>query len=271
MTQHQNDYTVSDWNRDAVMDFLKLARPYTCFGSSIFDITETQAKLKQYQKTLRLPLSLHAFTVYCLSRAVIKHPQMLSYRYKNKIITFKDANICTTVLKKTETGDKRLSLHVFRAAQDKSLAEIQWEMRRAMKEVYVPPPSKMPFFMQRLVKKRITRKMFYNPVLLNQHIGNVMLTNTNSPGLKSLFGVTSFSPCTVTMLTGSIEKHYVLSKEGKTEEKRLLNVTGAGDHAMIDGYDLSCIMTTVAELFETAAGIDELFLSEMKTLQYKHT
>src|SRR5581483_1495664 len=95
------------------------------------DVTEALAAIERLRKEERLAVSFHAFVLYCLAQATRDHPAALSYRKGRHILTFADVDIGTTIERRLPDGSRIPVAHVLRKAEQKSLAEINRELREA--------------------------------------------------------------------------------------------------------------------------------------------
>ena len=109
------------------------SRPHAIYGLGEADVTEALAAIRHPERQLRVAVSLHAFIVYCFVQAAREQPVAQTYRHKNKLITFEDIDLLTPIDKRLPNGVRLPVGHIVRAAQTKTLAQINWELRQAVK------------------------------------------------------------------------------------------------------------------------------------------
>jgi len=258
-----DEYLEKTWNRDAVTNFLSMSRRDISYAFSEFDVTDTFERISSYQRELGIGISLHGVAIYCLAQAAALHPDTLTYRYRNSLITFRNADITTTMLKKLPDGSRHLVLHTFRGTQQKSMAQIQWELRTAMRTPLLERPP-IPGLLGRLTRRFLYWRMQHNPFLFNKYLGNLMVTTAQSQGLNTPFYATAPSPYTLSLLLGPVTEQIRLNEEKKPVARKLLHVSGCSDHAIIDGHPASRFTLTLAKMFESSAGLDANFVTEMQ-------
>jgi hypothetical protein len=261
------NFTERPWDRWHIANFLSMSRPYAAGAFAEIDITDTLDKIKHCQRESGIAISLHGVSLYYFVQAAILHPLTLTYRYRNRLITFEDVNVSTPILQRNpNVHDQRsLTRYTFRSAQTKSMAEIQWELRNAMRSPPAQNQQNFGFF-QRFARRYHCWRMYYNPFLFNELMGNLIITNVQSSGLKVPFNVVSPSPYTMGIIIGSVSEHVRLDREGKPIVRKLLNISGIADHAVIDGFPISRFSVTLSDLFESGVGLDADFIDEIKHL-----
>ncbi|MGZ5075458.1 MAG: 2-oxo acid dehydrogenase subunit E2 [Methylobacter sp.] len=258
-----DEYLEQSWNRDAVTNFLSMSRRDLAYAFSVFDVTDTFERISSCQRELGIAISLHGVAIYCLAQAAALHPDTLTYRYRDRLITFKNADITTTMLKRLPDGSRHLALYTFRGAQHKTMAQIQWELRTAMRTPLLERPP-IPGRLGRLTRRFLYWRMQHNPFLFNKYLGNLIVTTTQSQGLVKPFYAMAPSPYTLSLLLGSVTEETRLNAQNQPVVRKLLHISGASDHAIIDGHPVSRFTLTLAKLFESAAGLDADFVAQMQ-------
>lgn len=247
--------------RNAVIGTLNLHRPYTVYGFGEVDVTEAMARIAQYRRDLRIAVSFHAFTAYCLAQAAQKHPIMHTFRHGKSLIRFDDIDISTAIDRRMPNGMQMAVGYTFRAAQTKSLPELNLELRKATDADLSLHDlvklrrriARMPGFVRDLLAWRIRR----DPRLLKRFHGTIGLTNLQSPGVTNAFWALPPNIFTYTLAIGS-----VLERDGR----KMLCLSAGADHAIVDGLPLSRFAATLSSLLQSAAGLDDSFVTETRRL-----
>ena len=119
--------------RNALLAFFWQSRPHVMRGTTEVDVTDSLAAIRRIEKELRIAVSFHAFAVYCVVQAAMQHPIMHTYRYGKKLLTFEDIDLLSPIDKRLPGGVRIPVGHILRSAQNKTLAEINWEIRQAVR------------------------------------------------------------------------------------------------------------------------------------------
>jgi hypothetical protein len=168
-------------------------------------------------------------------------------------------------------GHGRLPVqYVLRAANRKSFAEINWELRQAARRDPESDPNvqlrrrvaRLPGFVRRYVSWRIGR----NPFWLKKFHGTMGLTNLQRPNFHAPFFALPPNIFSMTMAIGSITGRYVPGPEGRPALRRMLCLSSGADHAILDGMTLARFAERLTQLIQSAAGLDESFIEESRRL-----
>ena len=257
--------------RNAVENVLRQHRPHTYWGQAFFDLTDSLIALRAAQRELRIGVSLHAYVLFCLARAAADHPGVLTYRRGAQLLTFEDADVATLIDRRGEDGVRIPIVYTFRAAQDKSLAAINWELRQVLRGERSDleavrlrrRAARLPGLLRRLVGWRMTR----DPLLLRRYHGTIGLTSLHRPGLNRPFFALPPNICTLTLAVGSLFDQLQLDAEGQPRRRRYLCLTAGVDHAVVDGAEQAAFTQRLGELLEGASGLGEAFVDETRALQ----
>ncbi len=255
--------------RNAVLAVLEQSRPHACWGLLEADVTEVLARARRCQEALRLAVSFHAVVLHALSRAVAAHPGVLTYRHGRRLVTFDEADICTAIDRRIQ-GYRMPAVYCVRGAQRKSLARINWELRAALHPKGPADPA-IPLRRRVATLPAFARHAFHLVVRRNPHwirrlYGTVALTSLQGPGLRFPFWGLPPTVCTLTASVGSFVDRVALDDAGRPVRRRHVCLTGAADHAVIDGMALSRFTIAFVDLLEAAAALDDDFVRETRAL-----
>lgn len=264
-------FTESPWPplRNAVLGYLEQARPHTVWGFGEVDVTDTLARLKHCQRELRCAVSFHAVVLHALSRAAAAHPGVMTYRHGRKLVTFSEVDVCTSIDRKIQ-GHRIAAAYCVRGAQRKSLAAINWELRAAINQPLPNDPAihlrrkfaRLPDFARRWVSRMVTR----DPHWVRRLYGTIGLTNIQSHGFNRAYWGLPPSVTTTTLAVGTIVDRLALDRTGAVVNRKHLCLTGAADHAVIDGMALSRFAYQLLQLLEPGAALDDVFIEETRRL-----
>jgi pyruvate/2-oxoglutarate dehydrogenase complex dihydrolipoamide acyltransferase (E2) component len=227
--------------RNAIVSLMENVRPNVMGASMEIDITDARTAIRNLQKDLKLALSLHAFLIYCLSRACMRVPETRTYRWgRHKLMIFEDVNVATPIEKRLAGGLRIPVTYVVRNAQDKSLAEITAELRKATKSVDLDGDRTVQLrrrfsSLPRLVRKWLARRVARSPLLLNKFYGNTGFTSVARVGNAFPLFPRISTLHTVSVGIGSQCERLRLVEGGQIERRQVLCVTVAADHDVLDG------------------------------------
>jgi pyruvate/2-oxoglutarate dehydrogenase complex dihydrolipoamide acyltransferase (E2) component len=260
--------------RDALMTFFWQGRPHVIHGTTEVDVTDSLATIRQIEKELRIGVSFHAFAVYCVVQAAMQNPVMHTYRHGRKLLTFEDIDVLSPMDKRLRGGVRIPVAHILRGAQEKTLAEINWEMRQAVRapdldgDAAVQSRRKLaraPYWLRRMWAWRCKR----NPYLFKQANGTMLVTNVRSPGANNPMFAVVGTAHTASIAIGNITPRLQVNREGKIVSRKMLCLSGAADHDIVDGMGIASFSHLLTRLLETGAGLDEAFVEQTRSLLNK--
>ncbi|HUA59121.1 MAG TPA: 2-oxo acid dehydrogenase subunit E2 [Verrucomicrobiae bacterium] len=258
--------------RNALLSYLDSSRSHVVHGMIEMDVTEALQAIRRIERELRIAVSFHAFLLHSLVQAAMRHPTVVTYRRGNKLLTFEDIDVLTPIEKRLPHGVRIPVAHIVRAAQQKSLAQINWELRSAIRAGDLAGEeairlrrrfARMPAFIRGLVSWRVKR----DPFLLKKLHGTVLLTNVQSRGLANACSVLGLTVHTLSLGAGSITDRVKLDQRGVPVNRRILMLSGSADHDIVDGMVASRFIAQMTRLVESAAGLDSGFVAETRLLQ----
>jgi pyruvate/2-oxoglutarate dehydrogenase complex dihydrolipoamide acyltransferase (E2) component len=234
------------------------------------DVSRAMAAIETYKAALPEGPSFTAFLVYCLGRAVADHPVLHAYRKgRKKLVISGDVDVSTMIEKCKPDGALVPVSYVVRGANRKSMAEINDELRQAVRSDLARDPGvsyrrrvmRLPRPARRLLWWWVTR----DPDRFRRQWGTVMLSNVGSCMLpRPFFGMAgSFFTCTLT-IGGRYER--VAWVDGRPEPRQTLNVTLTVDHDIVDGAPAARFGQTLMLLIEEGAGLDDAFAAQAARL-----
>ncbi len=250
------DYDTHPWPRirNILELFLTGARRHTLFGTAEYDITKAIEKIAQNEDGP----SLNTFLVYSIAQTAIKNEKMRTFKYKQKKIVFKHADIGMPILKTLPSGLKIPVWYIVRKADTKTLEELNQELREAVigdlandKNVkFRRKLSEMPIFIQRFVYAWI----FRHPVRIKKYFGNMGITNVRQQGFHSPFVGLAMNIYSCQISVGNVSDKF-LPDENKNPSLRSVIQLGAGfDHIVMDGMCITTIAKELGQQLESAKG-----------------
>jgi pyruvate/2-oxoglutarate dehydrogenase complex dihydrolipoamide acyltransferase (E2) component len=242
--------------RNLVVDFVAAARTVpTISGFVEADVTLAREKLAE-RAARGEPVSFTAYLAFCISRALEKHPKLHGFRQGNEIVVFDDVDVNTLLEKRKPDGSLIPVIYIVRGANRKSLAEIDRELKGAVKSDLLDDPGvqrrarllKLPS----LVRRGLLAWSMRDPFLMKQQWGTVGLSNVGA-SVSSRFAVgTSFSLLPLTIIAGSISTQ-VMWRDERATPRQMLAMTIMVDHNLTDGMPGARFAEDFAQLLESAS------------------
>lgn len=248
--------------RKLVIDAAELAKKKsTIYGLVEFDITETIQKIRQYRIKTKSPLSLTAYILFCLGKAVENNKQVHGYLYKNKLICFDDVDCCLPI--EIKIKDQFFpSIHILRAINRRSFQDIEREIRQAKEAGIQNPEYQRRWRIMRwfLRLPSFIRKMFYWPIISNprrfkKHMGTIAVTAVGMFGAGSGWGLGLLNHTLEVVIGGNSQKPVYI--KGKIEKREFLSVTIVVDHDVVDGAPGARFTKDLKDLIEKGHGLEE--------------
>ena len=219
------------------------------------DVTLARRRIREWKERAGEPLSLTAFVVWCVARAVEQHPAVATFRARGqRLVSFEDVDVATPVERGVD-GQRIGSAHVVRRANRRSFREIHDEIRTIQSTpvevehrsrlIYVRAPG--------LLRRAWIRWTARSPWRWKALAGTVCVTSVGMFGSGPGWGIpVPAYPLTVTV--GGIGRRPALV-EGRLEEREHLCLTLTLDHDLIDGAAAARFARSLRELLEGATGL----------------
>ncbi|MGJ3260966.1 MAG: hypothetical protein ACFE0S_15325 [Rhodospirillales bacterium] len=232
------------------------------------DVTDTLAAMRRCGRASGIAVSLNAFVAYCIAQAAAKHPEVLTYRQGRRIIRFQDVDLGTLMDRRVADGSEVPVGCMLRRAQEMSLAKLNWTFRMATRGEALPDTDaikvrrllSLPALLHPIAAWVLNR----NPVLKTQTHGNIGLTSLNRQGIGWRYHALPPNVHTCTVALGGV---YAQASPTGGEARRMLAVSVAIDHAMIDGIPMVHFTQTLGQMIEAGSGLNDAFVAETKALK----
>jgi pyruvate/2-oxoglutarate dehydrogenase complex dihydrolipoamide acyltransferase (E2) component len=254
------------------LDWMELnRRRHTMHGLIEVDVTEARRAIRAYRARTGAPLSLTAFLIHCLARAVDADRAMQAYRLgRRRQVLFADVDVGIMVEREVD-GAKVPVGYVIRAANAKGLGQIQRELRTAQEEdpgaVAARP---LPRWLRPLLARGLSawlalpaalRRLAWawalrSPYRRKRLAGTVGLTAVGMFGRGAGWGITPMGHTLTLVVGGLARKPGVVG--ARIEAREYLCLTLTLDHDLIDGAPAARFARRLTELIESGAGLPDL-------------
>jgi pyruvate/2-oxoglutarate dehydrogenase complex dihydrolipoamide acyltransferase (E2) component len=242
--------------RRVVSDFLRAAgRARTIHGLVEIDVTLARRRIREWKETTGESLSLTAFLVWCVARAVEEHPAVATFRVgRRRLVAFEDVDVGVLV-ERTVAGEAIGSAHVVRRANRRSFREIHQEIRelQAMPVGTEPRSRRLYLRVPGPLRRAWIRWIARSPWRWKALAGTVCVTSIGMFEAGPGWGI-PVSQCPLTVTVGGIGRRPALV-EGRLEEREDLCLTLTLDHDVIDGAAAARFARSLRELIEGAKGL----------------
>jgi len=293
MKRKHQDYTLVPFpkmRRVLSVMLNSVQRKHMMHGLVEMDITKAHQYMREYKARTGDSLSLTAFIVTCLARAVDENKSVQAYRKgKNQLVLFEDVDVTVQVERKVIGQNKPASSisstissqqnghrsvhgqrnyrvdtlfpHIIKAANKKSFMEIHQEIRAAQKEKIETTlkfralkwTALLPTYMIVFFWRMLWWMIMRYPRLQKNYGGTVGVTAVGMFGKGSGWGIPTAAHTLDITLGGIGEKPFV--KDGRLETREYLNMTISMDHDIIDGAPATRFALRLKELIESGYGL----------------
>ncbi len=273
MTRSQTAYDVVPFPplQHQMMDWLGLMhRQHTMHGLIEVDITDARHAIREYRARTGAPLSLTAFIIYCLSRAIDEDKAMQAYRLgRRRLVLFAEVDV-TIMVEREVDGAKIPVPHIIRAANQKSLGQIQQEIRGAQEDKPEAVAGRpLPLWLQAVFVRGLSvwlvlpaslRRLVLAWVLRSPHrrkrlTGTVGVTAVGMFGRGAGWGIAP-NAYTLGLVVGGLARRPRVVGE-RMEAREYLCLTLSLDHDVIDGAPAARFSKRLTELIESGAGLHD--------------
>ena len=230
-------------------------RRHIVHGLIEVDITETRYFIRAHKTQTGESLSLTAFIIYCLGKAIEKHPHLHAYRnWRNQLVIFEDVNI--NAMAEIEKDGRKIPIpHIFKAVNRKTYLDIHQEIRSTKKN---PEKTTETHFMEWfLALPAFLRRTFYwvvmrIPQVFRQYSSSVLVTAVGMFGEGGGWAIT-MANFTLTVTVGGIAR-----KPGVIDDlikiREYLDLTISIDHDVVDGAPMVRFVNDFRKLIEAGPG-----------------
>jgi pyruvate/2-oxoglutarate dehydrogenase complex dihydrolipoamide acyltransferase (E2) component len=268
MTHHnkQTEYTFPA-SRLATFDTGRItARKNLMRAMLEVDVTEARLLLRSYRRAHKTQASLLAWVLWCVARGVTEYPRVHGLRKgKRGVVVFDEVDI--SVLVEREVDGEPLPLPVvIRRADEKSVSEIDLEIRQAQQQEiqkngdYVLGKNNyarwmklyvlLPAFLRRMAWLVILSK----PNLVKAMAGTVAVSSVGMMGQIRGWAIPgSFLP--LSLLLGSVVKKPGVAPDGSVTIREYLHLSVSIDHDVVDGAPATRFIRRVVEMLEAGEGL----------------
>jgi pyruvate/2-oxoglutarate dehydrogenase complex dihydrolipoamide acyltransferase (E2) component len=261
MSQKRESYTVEPFPpmRRLMLDAGYLGRrKHIIHGLIEVDVTDARRAIREHEARTGENLSLTAFIVVCLAKAVEADRRVQAYRaWRNRLIIFDDVNV-NVLIEAEWQGRKIVVPRIIAAANRRTLKEAHEEIRSAQTHPRSSVEAKFMRWFLRL--PAFARRLFYwttlnFPQYFREQTSPVMVSAVGMFGSGGGWGI-PMPTFTLTVTLGGIAvKPGVV--DGRIEIREYLDVTLSFDHDVIDGAPAARFTQRFRELIETGYGLIE--------------
>ena len=232
-------------------------RRNTMHGLLEFDVTEARRLIQAHKARTGESISFTAFLIYCLARAIEAHRETHAYLdWRNRLVIYDDVNITTMIEIGSEQGKVALPRMIY-AANRKSVAEIQTDIRSAQKKPmntremrFIRLFLRLPGFIRHLGEGAMMR----NPRIFREYASPVLVSSVGMFIKGGGWGIPLGNFSLSIFVGGMAEKPGVI--EGRIEIREYLCLTLSFDRDIIDGAPAARFTQQFREFVEMACGLE---------------
>lgn len=249
--------------RQLVLDGLYLGRDKPMMhGLLELDITRARRVLRQHRAATGEAISLTAFLLSCIGKAVAAHPQVHALRdWAGRLVLFDEVDAATIVEVNVEGRPFALA-HVLRGIHRRSVRDLHDELRavqaagvrslspglRVASALFLRAPGPL--------RRLGYRAALGFPDFAKRHTGTVLVTAVGMFGGGAGWGLSAPGIHNLSIVIGGIAAQP--PAPGTPAPHETLRVTVSANHELVDGAPLARFVRDLAGLVEHAEGLVEL-------------
>lgn len=268
-----NTYTVEPFPRfrEVVIEAVEAGKKMNhVIGMPIFDVTKPRELIRKHKEKTKETISFTAFIIHCLGKAVNENKQIHGIRKgRRKVIIFDDVHIRLNVERELD-GIRTATMYIVRKTNEKSLREINDEIRRAQgvkgyspDETDTNKPKKsrnsqnLLIALPKIIRRIVWWKLKHDPFFIQKNFGTVSVTTLGTlfKG-RGGYAITS-SAQTLSVVIGAIEEKPGVVNN-KIEIREYLYATVMFNHDVVDGAPMARFLARLGDLIEEGYGLTNL-------------
>lgn len=242
-------------SRRLIVDIGRVTRRRPVINGFIeVDVTDVRRRLRAQPATTGGPLSLTAYLVHCVGRAVAADRQVHAIRdLRGRLVAFDDVDVTVSVEVELEGASFPMN-HVIRRADGRSVVDISAELRRIKQRPERSPTAGMTgaarWFLRlpAPVRRAAFRLLYRLPRQQKALGGTVGLTAVGMVGRGGGWG-TAFQVHPVEVVVGGITVRPGYSGDEVTA-REYLQLTVGFDHDVVDGAPATRFTSCLRDLIE---------------------
>jgi pyruvate/2-oxoglutarate dehydrogenase complex dihydrolipoamide acyltransferase (E2) component len=223
------------------------------------DISEPRRRIRAHRERTGEGLSLTAYVVACLSRALAEQPELNAFRRGRKLVVLDDVTVNTLVEREID-GERVPEPCPIRAAQRKSYREIHDEIRAAQRHTSgrMGTLSDSPWYLWLLPEwgMRWFMRLAGRSTRMAKRYGVASVTAIGMFGSGASWAVPLTSG-TVTVTVGSIVRRAVVGDDGSVRDPEHLCLTVSFNHDIVDGAPAARFMKRFGEILSSGELVEE--------------
>ena len=260
MRQVESKVVAVPWVRRLVIDAGRAARRrHSVHGMFEVDVTSARTKLHKHLEETGEHLSLTAFVVACVARAVAADPSVQAYRdLRGREVIFGQVDIGLPI-EADLNGSQFAFTHVLRDAGSRTIADLQREIHDVKADPQLSPSVRMaPWARAYLLMPGFARVSLLGALHRLPHrqralAGTVGVTAVGMFGAGGGWGI-AFQLHTLSIVIGGITRRPILF-QGRLVERDFLQLTVSVDHDIVDGAPTARFVSRLRELLTGGNGI----------------
>jgi pyruvate/2-oxoglutarate dehydrogenase complex dihydrolipoamide acyltransferase (E2) component len=207
------------------------------------------------------PLSLTAFVIASLGRAVATNPEVHAYRnWRGRLVQHRGVDVQTLIEVPSSEGPFGL-VHVVREADRRGVAEISAELRAVKADATVTTPGRLLNTLASAGGRvpggyRLMYAVMRRSPRAHRATGTVQVTAVGMFGGGSGFAIAPPTLASLTVVVGGASSRPV-AVSGRVEVREVLDITVTIDHNVVDGAPATRFAADFRRLLSTAAVLAE--------------
>lgn len=233
-----------------------MSRQHTIHGLLEFDVTEARRAVHAWRRASRQPLSFTALIVASFAHAIGEDPSLHSYRKgKRQVVLFDDVDVAVLVEQLID-GERIPVPHIVRAANRKTPAEVDREIRAAQGDS--DPYGRARRFesiwlrLPAAVRRFGLTRLLADPRRRKRLTGTAAVSSVGMFGQGTGWGIPIISH-TICLTVGGVGRKPGLGRDGRIEARDVVCLTISVDHDVVNGAPVARFISRFQGSIESAA------------------
>jgi pyruvate/2-oxoglutarate dehydrogenase complex dihydrolipoamide acyltransferase (E2) component len=233
-----------------------MVRRHTIHGLVEIDITQARRAIHRYRHTAHRPLSFTALIVASYARAIAAEPSLQAMRKgRGSLVVFDDVDV-TVLVEHVLEGERIPIPHIVRAANRKSPAEVDDEIRAAQAagDPYQRARRFEPLwlFLPAGIRRFALARFLASPYRRQKYTGTATVTAVGMFGSGTGWGI-PFIAHSICLTVGGIGKRPGFGPGRTVEPRDVVCLTISVDHDIVNGAPVARFVSRLREAIESAA------------------
>jgi hypothetical protein len=231
-------------------------RRHIVHGLIEVDISNARQIIRAHKAQTGESLSLTAFVIFCLAKAIEKNKHLHAYRdWRSRLVIYDDINV-NAMIEVQHDGRLIPMPYIFEAVNKMTYRDVHEQLRAA--QTKPGSTNELNFMRWFLILPAFLRRIFYwvvmrLPQTFRKYSSSVQVTAVGMFGKRGGWGITMPNFTLTVVIGGIVKKPGVVNDEIAVRED--LDLTVSVDHDIVDGAPIARFVNDFQDLLENGFGL----------------